>query len=153
MANRTQVSAVRFTISQTHATIEAIGSAGTHGARKPRGRSGRVRRSTTTPAETSTNANRVPTLTISSSLLIGNTDAVRATTTATSTVIRTGVPCVPVLASGRGSSPSGAIANNTRHCPSIRTITTVVNPANAPTAIILLAQCTPLAVNAVDRLA
>ena len=68
-------------------------------------------------------------------------------------MIRTGVPCEPVLANTRGSSPSRAIANNTRHCPSISTITTVVSPANAPMAMISLAQCTPLAVNAVARFA
>ena len=135
---------MRFSISHTHAQIEAIGSTGTHGARNPRSRSGRVRRSTMTPADTRTNANSVPTLTISSSLLIGNTDAVAATTTATSTVIRTGVPREPVLANRRGSSPSRAIANSTRHCPSISTITTVVSPASAPTAMILLAQCHPV---------
>ena len=38
------------------------------------------------------NANRVPTLTISSSLDIGKTVAATAVSTATSTVIRTGVP-------------------------------------------------------------
>ncbi len=47
-----------------------------------------------TPADTSTKANSVPTLTISRSLAIGNTDAV----TATSTVMRTGVPRGAVLA-------------------------------------------------------
>lgn len=74
-----------------------------------------MRRSTITPAETRTKANSVPTLTISSSLVIGNTDAVTATTRATSTVMRTGVPRDPVLASARGNSPSRAIANSTRH--------------------------------------
>ncbi|CNH68269.1 Uncharacterised protein [Mycobacterium tuberculosis] len=106
-----------------------------------------------TPADTKTNANSVPTLTISSSLLIGNSAAVAATTTATSTVIRTGVPRAPVLARPRGNSPSRAIAKSTRHCPSISTITTVVSPASAPTAMILLAQVIPLAVNAVARFA
>ena len=106
-----------------------------------------------TPADTRTNANSVPTLTISSSLVIGNTAAVAATTTATSTVIRTGVPRAPVLANRRGNSPSRAMANSTRHCPSISTITTVVSPASAPTAMISLAQWIPLAANAVARFA
>ncbi len=77
--------------------IASAGSTGTQGARKPRSRSGRVRRSTMTPAETSTKANSVPMLTISSSLSIGNTVAVTATTTPTSSVIRTGraVPARP----------------------------------------------------------
>src|ERR1700740_598209 len=89
--NRIQVITVRLIISHRHAHTEAIGSSGTQGARNPRGRSGRVRRKTITPADTSTKANSVPTLTISSSLAIGITDAVTATTSATSTVIRTGV--------------------------------------------------------------
>src|ERR1700728_388078 len=107
--NLTQVSAVRFSISQAHARIDAIGSTGTAGARNPRSRSGLVRRRTTTPADTRTNANSVPTLTISSSLVIGNTDAVAAITSATSTVIRTGVPRELVLANDRGNNPSRAI--------------------------------------------
>ncbi|CKT50024.1 Uncharacterised protein [Mycobacterium tuberculosis] len=99
------------------------------------------------------NANSVPTLTISSSLVIGNTDAVVATNTATSTVTRTGVPREPVLANCRGTKPSRAMANSTRHCPSINTITTVVSPASAPTEMMPLAQYTPLAWNAVARFA
>ena len=147
------MSAVRLSISHRHAPIDAMGSSGTHGARNPRSRSGRLRRSTMTPADTSTKANSVPTLTISSSLAIGNTDAVAPTTSATSTVIRTGVPRAPVLANGRGSRPSRAIANRTRHCPSISTMTTVVNPASAPMAMILLAQVIPFSVKAVARFA
>ena len=78
---RIQVSAVRFNISRTQATIAAIGSAGTNGIRNARCRSGRVRRRMITPAETKTKANSVPTLTISSSLVIGNSAAAAATTT------------------------------------------------------------------------
>lgn len=37
-------------MSHRHAMIDAIDSSGTHGARKPRGRSGRVLRRTSTPA-------------------------------------------------------------------------------------------------------
>src|ERR1700685_4025942 len=99
--NRIQVTTVRLTISQTHAHAEAIGSSGTIGARNPRGRSGRLRRRTMTPADTSRNANNVPTLTISSSLSVGNAEAVAATSNATSTVMRTGVAGEPVLASLR----------------------------------------------------
>jgi hypothetical protein len=142
-----------LSISHTQATIDAIGSSGTPGARKPRSKSGRVRRSTMTPAETRAKANSVPMLTISSSLSIGNTDAGIATSTPTSTVIRTGVPCGPVLANGRGSNPSRHIAKSTRVCPSTSTITTVVRPASAPIEITLAAQSIPLAVNAVARLA
>src|SRR5271170_4963389 len=62
---------VRLTISQMHAHTDAIGSSGTSGARKARGRFGRVRRKMMTPPDTSRNANRVPTFTISSSLSAG----------------------------------------------------------------------------------
>ncbi|SKV42173.1 Uncharacterised protein [Mycobacteroides abscessus subsp. abscessus] len=104
-----------------------------------------------TPADTSTNANNVPTLTISSSPSIGVREAATATRKPTISVIRIGVPCEPVRASSRGSSPSRHIAKITRICPSISTMTTVVSPANAPTAITLAAQSTPLRWNAVDR--
>ena len=67
--------------------------------------------------------------------------------------MRTGVPREPVLANERGSRPSRAIANTTRDCPSTSTMTTVVNPARAPIEITVAAQCTPLAANAVARLA
>ena len=131
--------------------IARIGSTGTHGTRNPRFRSGRVRRSTITPADTSTNANSVPMLTISSSLSIGNTVAVTATTRPTISVMRTGVPCRPVLASCVGSSPSRDIANSTRVWPSTSTMTTVVRPASAPIEITLAAQSMPFSANAVAR--
>src|SRR5579884_2360866 len=115
IANRIQVNAVRLNISHRHAATDASGTNGDHGTRKPRRRSGRVRRSTTIPAETKTNANSVPTLTISSSLAIGNTEAATATSSATRTVIRTEVPRGPVVANGRGNNPSRDIANSTRH--------------------------------------
>ena len=112
-----------------------------------------MRRNTITPADTSTNANSVPMLTISSSLSIGNTVAVTATSAPTIRVMRTGVPCLPVLASDRGSSPSRDIANSTRVCPSTSTITTVVSPASAPIEMTFAAQSIPLAANAVARFA
>ena len=71
MMNRSQVSTVRLIISHRHASTERIGTTGTSGILNPRGRSGRVRRSTITPTDTSTNANSVPMLTISSSGPIG----------------------------------------------------------------------------------
>ena len=63
------------------------------------------------------------------------------------------LPPLPVTASRRGSRPSRDIAKSTRVCPSISTITTVVSPASAPTEMTFAAQCTPLASNAVARLA
>src|SRR6266498_4802538 len=89
--NRSQVSTVRFSISHTQATIARIGITGTHGTLNARGRSGRVRRSTSTPAETRTKANNVPTLTISSSLSAGKKVAAIATSAPTTSVARVGV--------------------------------------------------------------
>jgi hypothetical protein len=73
----TEETTVRLTISQTHAHTDAIGSSGTSGARKARGRSGRVRRKMMTPPDTSRNPNRVPAFTISSSLSAGDPPAQR----------------------------------------------------------------------------
>ena len=61
--NRSQVSPGRLSISQKQARAERIGSTGISGTRKARWRSGRVRRSTITPIDTSTKANSVPMLT------------------------------------------------------------------------------------------
>ena len=106
------------------------------------------------PADTSTNANSVPTFTISSSLAIGNTDAATAISTPTSTVMRTGRAVRAGLGQRRAAAARrGDIANSTRVCPSISTITTVVSPASAPIEITLAAQSTPLAENAVARFA
>ena len=96
------------------------------GTRKARGRSGRVRRSTITPTLTSTNANSVPMLTRSASVVESTKpdehrdhdagdrgDAVRACRSVGWT-----------LARPRGSSPSRAMAKATRVWPSIRISTT-----------------------------
>src|SRR6195952_1732021 len=107
-----------------------------------------------TPIETRTNANNVPTFTISSSTTIFEQPATTATTTPTPTVIRTGTPVFSFTAAMfRGSKPSRLIAKITRLCPSIRTSTPGVRPARAPTAMILAAQLTPLRANALANVA
>ena len=57
---RSQVSSGRLSISTRQQKMEIPGSSGTHGTRKPRGRSGCFLRSTITPAETRIKANNVP---------------------------------------------------------------------------------------------
>ena len=104
-----------------------------------------------TPAATTTKANSVPTLTISSSFSIGKNAATTATATPTMIWMRAGVPNLLVFDSERGRSPSRAIANNTRDWPSINTITTVVSPARAPIEIAFSAQVTPFCPNAYAR--
>ena len=57
---RIQVMTVRPVIRPPQKTTERMGNSGTHGTLKPLGRSGCVLRSTSTPMETSTKANKVP---------------------------------------------------------------------------------------------
>jgi hypothetical protein len=82
----------RFSIRNTHAITARIGISGTAGVRKARGRSGWVRRSTTTPIDTSTKANRVPMLTMSARVERGTKVAMRATTAPVMSEITQGVP-------------------------------------------------------------
>jgi hypothetical protein len=84
---------------------------------------------------------------------MGKNVATSATIAPISQLARTGVPCAPVCASPCGSSPSRAIAKATRICPSSSTMTTVVRPASAPTAMIVAAQFTPFNANAVASVA
>jgi hypothetical protein len=65
-----------------HASADRIGTTGEKGTRKGRSRSGRVRRSTGTAADTSTNAKRVPMLTRSASAVSGTKAAMTRTTAA-----------------------------------------------------------------------
>ena len=102
-----------------------------------------------TPAETRTNANRVPMLTRFASSESGTTAASTATPTPVMIVIRYGVPNRGwTFAKGTGSRPSRDIANSTRACPSISTSTTVVSPATAPSEISFDAHAASLALNA-----
>ena len=68
-ANRSQVSAGRFSISHSEAATDRIGITGTHGVRNARCRSGRVRRRMMTPRATTTKAKSVPMFTSSASSL------------------------------------------------------------------------------------
>src|SRR5664279_2356626 len=152
--NRTQVTAVRLIISHRQASTDRIGITGMNGTLNERSRSGRVLRSTTTPMETNTNVNSVPTLTISSSTPISENPAIIATATPTPTVILAGVPVFSLTcAMPRGSRPSRLIAKMIRLWPSISTSTTVVSPASAPIAITFAAQSTPTAVKALASVA
>lgn len=81
----------RLIISSRLTTAEIAGSAGTHGMRKGRGRSGRVRRRTMTAIDTMTNAISVPMLTRWPSVPIGVRPAAMATTTPVTIVETWGV--------------------------------------------------------------
>src|SRR3954447_6004983 len=90
--NRSQVSTSRFSIRYRQASADSTGTTGENGTLNGRGRSGRVRRSTGTAADTSTKANSVPMLTRFARLSSGTNVAVTSTSAAYSSVIRTGVP-------------------------------------------------------------
>jgi hypothetical protein len=81
----------RFSIRNRHDSTARTGTTGTHGVRNARGRSGRVRRSTSTPSDTSTNANRVPMLTMSARVDSGTKVAMTATTSPVMSEITQGV--------------------------------------------------------------
>jgi hypothetical protein len=131
--NRHQVSVPRFSIRNRHDSTARAGTTGTHGVRNARRRSGRVRRSTTTPMDTSTNANRVPMLTMSARVDSGTKAATAATTSPVISEISHGVPKRGWTADSQpGSSRSRLMANSTRLCPIISTRITVVSPASAP---------------------
>lgn len=133
MPKRTQVSAGRFSISQTEAAIDRIGTSGTSGVRNERCRSGRVRRRMITPRATTTKANSVPMFTSVASSLMLVKPATTAMMTPSRMVGRYGVRNFGwVTEKNRGSRPSRLIAKNTRVCPSSRIMQTVVRPTAAP---------------------
>ena len=122
-----------MSISHTDAATDTAGSTGTQGVRKARGRSGRVRRRTTTPSATTTNAKSVPMFTRAASSEMLVNPATTAMMPPSRIVERYGVPkrgCT--LAKTRGSSPSRLIAKKTRVWPSSRIMHTVVSPMAAP---------------------
>src|SRR4029453_14895445 len=90
-ANRHQVRLPRLSIRNTQAITARIGTSGTAGVRKARGRAGGGGRSTMTPIETSTKANRVPMLTTSARVVSGTKVAMRATTAPVMSEITQGV--------------------------------------------------------------
>src|SRR5579885_1220900 len=77
---RIQFSSVRLAMRITQVTIERVGRYGEKGTRKPRGRSGWVRRSTSTAPATRTKANSVPMLERSASVPISKIPAGTPTT-------------------------------------------------------------------------
>src|SRR6476646_3593213 len=79
MMRRNHVSPGKERISQNAESMPAIGVKGTHGVLNGRGISGRLRRSTQTPAQTITKASSVPMLTNSPRIPIGISAAKNAT--------------------------------------------------------------------------
>ena len=94
-----------------------IGNTGTNGTRKPRSRSGWVRRSTTTPMLTITNANSVPMFTSLASSASGRKAASAAMPRPKTTVVLAGVLRAVSRPKNFGTSPSRDIANMIRVCP------------------------------------
>ena len=122
-----------------------IGKKGTNGTRKPRSRSGRVRRSTMTPTLQITKANSVPMLT-STTISVerhdrgegGDEDAEHAGDDAPACGVRGWT-----LRDERGSSPSRHIANKMRVWPYRIVSTTLVIATSAPTEITSAPQSKP----------
>ena len=94
------------------------GNTGENGTRKPRSRSGRVRRSTITPMLVITNANSVPMFTSLAISDSGTNAANAANRMPNVAVMRTGVRRrSEIFAKPRGSRPSRHIANMIRVWP------------------------------------
>src|SRR5215204_1550017 len=107
MIRRAHVSNGSPYIKYNDAPSERIGSTGENGTLNGRGRSGFVRRKTTTPIETMTNANSVPILTSWPSMEIGTSAAITATIAPVIIVVICGVlkrGCT--FAAHDGSNPS-----------------------------------------------
>ncbi len=141
---------VRLSISHTQSTAERIGSHGMSGTRNDARMSGRFLRSTITPMLTSTNAESVPMLIISSSTPTSVKPARAATTTPAMICTRTGVRRLALVRlRPRGSRPSRLIAKTTRARPRSSTMSTVVRPSSVPMEITCAAHPAPTAVKAV----
>ena len=131
--------------------MERIGISGTNGTRYPRFKSGCVRRRTSTPIETSTNAASVPMLVNFATTSIGMKPATTATNTPTIILDRYGVRkrgCT--CEKSPGKRPSRAMEKKMRLCPYRSTISTVVNPQIAPTEMIDPATFKPTRIRACD---
>src|SRR6185437_3498937 len=119
-----------------HAAIEMSGVIGTQGTRNGRGRSGSRRRSRTTPADTSTNANNVP-------ICVRSTTSemfAKAENVATNTPVRivqkddvVYLGCT--FAMTGGSRPTRAIEKKMRGWPSWNTSSTLPMAITAPNAM------------------
>src|SRR5215813_7163984 len=150
--SRSQLGHGNENISIRHMVIPRIGTTGTIGQRNGRSASGLVRRMTSTAEQTTVNANSVPIFVISSRASIGNKPAPTDTNNPIRIVVFQGVrnrgwtsPKNP-----GGTSPSRAIARNTRGAESIITSNTDVIPATPAHAIITSAHCRPTDLNAID---
>ncbi len=109
----------------------------------------RVRRSTGTATDTTTNAASVPMLTRFARSVSGTKPASRATTAVVSAVMTYGVPQRGWTAASRaGSSPSRPIAKPIRPIATMSTRITLVSPATAATEISVAARPTPTVSNA-----
>jgi len=105
-------------ISTRQKTIDTMGITGHHGTRKLRGRSGCVRRSTSTPAETTMNANSVPMFERSANVSISQMPAGIPTTRPAIHVLTCGVSNFGwIFENNFGSKPSRDIANQIRAWP------------------------------------
>src|SRR5579863_1054727 len=91
MRRRYQVFAGRLAMAASEVMMPRMGTSGTHGVLKGRGKSGRFRRRTQTPAQTITKASRVPILTRTARSPIGIRAAKNATQTPTTIEVIQGV--------------------------------------------------------------
>src|SRR5579884_3194601 len=116
--------------------MEINGVTGTHGTRNGRGRLASVRRSTITPADTSTNANSVPMLVRSTTSAMLANAAKNATKMPVRIVPTYGVLYLGcTLARNGGSNPSRDIEKKMRGCPSWKTSSTLPIANTAPSAM------------------
>ncbi len=110
-----------------------IGTTGTNGTRKPRCRSGRVRRRMITPTLTMMNANSVPMLTSLKMMSSGTSAARTAMKAPNISVIRTGVWVrADTTPRARGTRPSRLMANRIRVWPYNTVRHTLVIETRAP---------------------
>src|SRR6476469_7904710 len=110
-----------------------IGTKGTHGVLNGRSRLGLLRRTIQTPAQTITNASRVPMVTMSPSRLMGRDAARKATQVPTIRVEIHGVRnfgCTALKTPGK--SQSRDMEKKTRDCPSNMTTIVELKPMSAP---------------------
>ena len=121
----------RKNICATQVNTPRIGTSGTHGVRNDRGALGSVRRSTSTPTQTSEKASSVPMETSSPRMLSGKSPEMIAQAMPVIQVVTWGVPYLGwILAKLAGSRPSLAIAKKMRGWPSSETRMTEVRPAS-----------------------
>lgn len=126
-----------------------VATTGSAGTLKFRGKFGSFFLKIQTARQTMVNANKVPKLVISESLLMGSSDATIATTIPMAKrffvgVLRTGCSSLKNL----GISPSFDIPIKIRDCPIIITMITEISPTVAAIVMIYPAQLCPAISNA-----